>query len=142
MVPGILLIRVCGRSRVGGADDGDRWLACGPVRPRAGAGRRRGSPRRGPAGGAAPATGLDLSRSAGIGANLSALFHVMGIVAASVGGWLSDRWGRTAVIIAMMAPSTVCSFPFGWLLTAPLGLLLLVGIVYGFSAFGDLPGSS
>jgi MFS family permease len=85
------------------------------------------------------ATGLDLSRSAGIGANLSALFHVMGIVAASVCGWLSDRWGRTAVIIAMMATSTVCSFTFGWLLTAPLGLLLLVGLVYGFSALGDSP---
>ena len=85
------------------------------------------------------ATGLDLSRSAGIGANLSALFHVMGIVAASVGGWLSDRWGRTAVIIAMMTASTMCSFTFGWLLTAPLGLLLLVGLVYGFSALGDSP---
>lgn len=85
------------------------------------------------------ATGLDLSRSAGIGANLSALFHVMGIVAASAGGWLSDRWGRTAIIIAMMAASTMCSFTFGWLLTAPLGLLLLVGLVYGFSALGDSP---
>lgn len=84
-------------------------------------------------------TGLDLGRSAGMGANLSALFHAMGIVAASVGGWLSDRWGRTAVIIAMMTASTACSFTFGWLLTAPLGLLLLVGLVYGFSALGDSP---
>ncbi len=83
--------------------------------------------------------GLDLSRSAGIGANISALFHVMGIIAASVGGWLSDRWGRTAIIIGMMAISTTCSFTFGWLLTAPLGLVVLVGLVYGFSALGDSP---
>ncbi|MFQ5898039.1 MAG: nitrate/nitrite transporter [Candidatus Methylomirabilia bacterium] len=83
--------------------------------------------------------GLDVSRSAGIGANLTALFHVMGIVATSLGGWLSDRWGRTAVIIGMMAVSTTCSLTFGWLLTAPLALVMLVGLVYGFSAIGDSP---
>lgn len=83
--------------------------------------------------------GLEVSRSAGIGANLTALFHVMGIVASSVGGWLSDRWGRTLVIIGMMAVSTACSFTFGWLLTAPLALVVLVGLLYGFSALGDSP---
>lgn len=83
--------------------------------------------------------GLELSRSAGIGANLTALFHVMGMVATSVGGWLSDRWGRTAVIIGMMVVSTACSFTFGWLLTAPLMLVVLVGLIYGFSALGDSP---
>jgi len=83
--------------------------------------------------------GLDLSRSAAIGANLTALFHVMGIIAASAGGWLSDRWGRTAIIIGMMVLSTACSFTFGWLLTAPLTLVVVVGLVYGFSALGDSP---
>jgi MFS family permease len=85
------------------------------------------------------AHGLEVSRSAGIGANLTALVHVMGIIAASVGGWLSDRWGRTAVIIGMMAVSTTCSFTFGWLLTAPIALVVLVGLIYGFSALGDSP---
>jgi len=83
--------------------------------------------------------GLGVSRSAGIGANLTALFHVMGIAASSMGGWLSDRWGRTAVILAMMTMSTLCSFTFGWLLTAPLAVVILVGLVYGFSAIGDSP---
>lgn len=83
--------------------------------------------------------GLDLSRSAGIGANLTGLFHVMGIIAASTGGWLSDRWGRTAIIIGMMAVSTTCSFIFGWLITAPLTVVIVVGLVYGFSALGDSP---
>ncbi|MBI3030939.1 MAG: MFS transporter [Candidatus Rokubacteria bacterium] len=83
--------------------------------------------------------GLEVSRSAGIGANLTALFHVMGIAASSMGGWLSDRWGRTAVILGMMTMSTLCSFTFGWLLTAPLIVVVLVGLVYGFSAIGDSP---
>ena len=83
------------------------------------------------------AHGAPAERSAGLGAGLSALFHVMGIVAGSTGGWLSDRWGRTAVIALMMAVSTACSFSFGWMLGGPLLLLVLVGSLYGFSALGD-----
>jgi MFS family permease len=83
--------------------------------------------------------GFEVRRSAGLGATLTALFHVMGTVATSVGGRLSDRWGRTAVIIAMMAVSTACSLTFGWLLTAPLALVVVVGLIYGFAAIGDSP---
>jgi MFS family permease len=39
----------------------------------------------------------------------------------------------------MMTMSTLCSFTFGWLLTAPLALVVLVGLLYGFSALGDSP---
>jgi MFS family permease len=83
--------------------------------------------------------GVTLDRSAGLGASLSAIFHVMGAAAAGAGGWLSDRWGRTVVIAGMMAVSSVCSFVFGWLLAAPIALVVLVGGVYGFSALGDSP---
>ena len=81
--------------------------------------------------------GATPERSAGLGASLSALFHVMGAVASGAGGWLSDRWGRTAVIAGMMAISSLCSFSFGWMLAAPVALIMLVGSVYGFSAVGD-----
>jgi MFS family permease len=81
--------------------------------------------------------GTTLERAAGLGAALSALFHVMGIVASTVGGALSDRWGRTAVIAGMMLVSSACSFGFGWMLAAPLLLIVAVGSVYGFSALGD-----
>lgn len=81
--------------------------------------------------------GTAVGRAAGQGALLSALFHVMGIVASATGGALSDRWGRTAVIAGMMLVSSACSFGFGWLLTAPLLLVVLAGSVYGFSALGD-----
>jgi MFS family permease len=85
------------------------------------------------------AQGTSVAQSAGLGANLSALFHMMGIAASSTGGWLSDRWGRTAVIIGMMAVSSACSFTFGWMLEAPLVLVGAVGCVYGFAALGDSP---
>ena len=81
--------------------------------------------------------GAAVERAAGLGASLSALFHVMGIIASAVGGALSDRWGRTAVIAGMMLVSSACSFGFGWMLAAPLALIVVVGSVYGFSALGD-----
>ena len=81
--------------------------------------------------------GTTIERAAGLGASLSAIFHVMGIVASATGGALSDRWGRTAVIGGMMLVSSACSFGFGWMLAAPLLFLVVVGSVYGFSALGD-----
>jgi len=85
------------------------------------------------------AQGTAVERSAGMGASLTAIFHVMGFAASSAGGWLSDRWGRTAVIAGMMLVSSACSFSFGWLLDGPLLLVAVVGCVYGFSALGDSP---
>ena len=85
------------------------------------------------------AHGATPERSAGLGAGLSALFHVMGIVAGSTGGWLSDRWGRTAVIAWMMAVSTLCSFSFGWMLETPVLVVALLGCLYGYAALGDSP---
>lgn len=78
-------------------------------------------------------------RATGLGANLAALFHLAGLLASSIGGQLSDRFGRTAVILAMLWASAACSFTFGWLVEGPLWLLLLVGLLYGFTAIGDSP---
>lgn len=83
--------------------------------------------------------GQDLSRATGGGARVTALFHLTGFLAQMSAGHLSDRFGRTAVIIAMLGVSTLCSFLFGWLVAAPFWFLLLVGLVYGFSAAGDSP---
>jgi MFS family permease len=83
--------------------------------------------------------GQELARATGGGARLTALFHLTGFLASSTAGYLSDRFGRTTVIIAMLSVSTACSLAFGWLVAAPFWLLLLVGLVYGFSAVGDSP---
>ncbi|HEV8673979.1 MAG TPA: MFS transporter [Methylomirabilota bacterium] len=83
--------------------------------------------------------GLDLGRATGGGAWRTALFHLTGFTASLSAGYLSDRFGRTTVIIAMLLVSTTCSLLFGWLVAAPFWILLLVGLVYGFSAVGDSP---
>jgi MFS family permease len=83
--------------------------------------------------------GQELARATGGGARLSALFHLTGFLASSTAGHLSDRLGRTTVIIGMLAVSTACSLAFGWLVATPFWLLLLVGVVYGFSSVGDSP---
>jgi len=73
------------------------------------------------------------------GAYISAAFHVMGLIAGSTMGRLSDRLGRRILLLTLAAASTVCSFVFGWLIGWPAGVLFLVGAVYGFTALGDSP---
>ena len=71
------------------------------------------------------------------GAYLSASFHVVGLLACSSMGQLSDRLGRRAVLLAMAAASMACSFVFGWLVAAPIAIVVAVGAVYFFTAIGD-----
>jgi MFS family permease len=73
------------------------------------------------------------------GAYISAAFHLVGIVASSSMGRLSDRLGRRTVLLTMATSSSACSFAFGWLIGWPAALIFLVGAVYGFTALGDSP---
>jgi MFS family permease len=68
-----------------------------------------------------------------------ATFAVIGIGAAGcwVGGVLGDRWGRTQTTAAMMAASGLCAVTIGLLLEAPLWLLLMVALVWGFTVIAD-----
>jgi hypothetical protein len=85
------------------------------------------------------AGGAELTQGAGQGAAVTALFHATGIAASLVAGGLADRFGRTGVILAMASVSALCSLSFGWLLGAPIALVVAVGLLYGFSALGDSP---
>jgi len=78
-------------------------------------------------------------RAVELSAYVSASFHVMGLVASSSMGGLSDRLGRRAVLVGLAASSTACSFAFGWLIGWPMALLFAVGAVYAFTALGDSP---
>jgi MFS family permease len=85
------------------------------------------------------AAGSELTRGAGLGAYVTSLFHLTGMLAALVAGVLADRLGRTPVILAMAAMSAACSLVFGWLIGASLALVVGVGLLYGFAALGDSP---
>jgi len=85
------------------------------------------------------AAGSELTRGAGLGAYMTALFHVTGMLAALLAGVFADRFGRTPVIFVMATLSAVCSLAFGWMLGASLVLIVAVGLLYGFAALGDSP---
>jgi MFS family permease len=78
-------------------------------------------------------------RAVELGAYVSAAFHLVGLVASSSMGQLSDRLGRRIVLLSLAAISTACSAVFGWLIGWPLAVIFFVGAVYGFSALGDSP---
>lgn len=71
------------------------------------------------------------------GASLAALTHLVSTAGSLGGGRLSDHWGRTRVILLMSICSVVCSLIFGWLLAAPLWLLVGVAVFYNVTAIGD-----
>jgi MFS family permease len=84
-------------------------------------------------------TGLIAAKAAGPGANIVALFHVMGLLASFSMGALSDRFGRGQVMLVLAAVSMICSFTFGWTLGLPLLVVIGIGSIYALSSLGDSP---
>jgi MFS family permease len=68
-----------------------------------------------------------------------ATFAVIGIggLGCLVGGILGDRWSRTKTAASMMAMSGTCAMSIGLLFGAPAWLVLLVGLVWGFTVVAD-----
>jgi MFS family permease len=85
------------------------------------------------------AAGSELTRGAGLGAYMTSLFHLTGMIASLLAGIFADRFGRAPVILLMASISAACSLIFGWLIGASLLLVLGVGLLYGFAALGDSP---
>lgn len=78
-----------------------------------------------------------IAAAASIGALLAAMSFGTNAVGSVIGGRLSDRLGRTAVMMMMTVTSLACSLAFGWLYAIPLWLLAAVAIVYNLAALGD-----
>lgn len=72
-----------------------------------------------------------------LGATLSAFTYLAAAGGNVLGGGLSDRYGRTAVILVMSLTSLAGSFVFGWLLSMPVWLLVVVAVLYNFTAVAD-----
>ena len=71
------------------------------------------------------------------GGLLAFLIIAVGAPASVIAGILSDRFGRTAVAGLFLLTSAIISFFFGFLAAAPIALIAIIGIVYGFSIVGD-----
>lgn len=85
------------------------------------------------------AGGAGEMKAAGSGAQMTSLFHLMGLVASFSMGALSDRLGRKEVMLAMAGASAACSFLFGWTIGLPLAVVMALGAFYAFSSLGDSP---
>ncbi len=85
---------------------------------------------------AARGAGLD-PKAVGLGAFLAGLTHLTSVAGSLMGGALSDARGRTAVMIVMASGSLACGFVFGWLVSAPLWVLVAVAMLYNLTGIGD-----
>ena len=61
----------------------------------------------------------------------------MGGVGSVLAGALADRLGRERITMWAMAVSGACALLIGWLLHAPLVLVLCVALVWGFAVVAD-----
>lgn len=85
---------------------------------------------------AATGSGID-AKAVGLGAFLAGLTHLTSMAGSVIGGHLSDSRGRTYVMIVMGSLSIACGAIFGWLVAAPLWILVAVGMLYNLSGIGD-----
>lgn len=86
---------------------------------------------------AAAAQGGDLSSALAVGVGIAGVTHLVSAVGSIAGGTLSDRMGRTRVILMMSLASLACSFAFGWMLGCAFWLIAMVAIFYNLTAIGD-----
>ena len=63
------------------------------------------------------------------------------IAAGGLGSVLAGRWadtmGRERVTIASLIVSGICSLTIGWLIAAPLPLLVCIALIWGFAIVAD-----
>ncbi len=84
-------------------------------------------------------SGAASTRSVEIAAYCVAAMHIVGAVASSTMGHLSDLLGRRAVLTGLGAAGALLSLIFGWLVAAPVPILIGLMLIYGFVAIGDSP---
>ncbi len=81
--------------------------------------------------------GYDAKSSAALALAFAALTYVANIAGSVVGGTMADRWGRTQTILLWSSVSLALSFTIGWLIAAPLALLVAAACLYNFSGIAD-----
>lgn len=67
----------------------------------------------------------------------TALTYVANIGGSITGGTMADRWGRLPTILLWSTVSLVLSFTIGWMMAAPIAVLVLLACVYNFAGIAD-----
>jgi MFS family permease len=82
---------------------------------------------------------LEATGSSSASAAPLATFAVIAVGGAGcwLGGILGDRWGRTRTTSLMMLASATCALVIGLLFEGPPWIVLVVGLVWGFTVIAD-----
>jgi MFS family permease len=83
--------------------------------------------------------GTEAWAAAGSGSQIVGCFHLMGMMASLSMGTLSDKTGRSLLILVVAGISTIFSFTIGWMIGLPIVLIIAAGLIYAFTALGDSP---
>jgi MFS family permease len=81
--------------------------------------------------------GNSYESAAAVGLLLAGLTYVANIAGSITGGTMADRWGRTQTILLWSCVSLALSFSIGWLIAAPVGLLVALACLYNFAGIAD-----
>jgi MFS family permease len=65
------------------------------------------------------------------------LTYLANIAGSIIGGTMADRWGRIPAILTWSCVSLALSFSIGWLIAAPIALLVALACLYNFAGIAD-----
>jgi MFS family permease len=77
------------------------------------------------------------SDAAALALMFAALTYTANIAGSIVGGTMADRWGRTQTVLLWSLISLAISFSIGWLVAAPLALVVALACLYNFAGIAD-----
>ena len=81
--------------------------------------------------------GVSSGNAATLALTFSAFTYVANIAGSILGGTMADRWGRTQTILMWSCMSLALSFSIGWLIAAPIALLVTLACVYNLAGIAD-----
>jgi MFS family permease len=80
---------------------------------------------------------VNLQNAVGVSALIGGLVVLAGAISNTLGGILSDRYGRENTIIVVMLGSGLFSLLIGWTRVLPFPLVIIISILYGFLVTGE-----
>ncbi len=78
-----------------------------------------------------------LERAVSLSAMVTGVMTLGGAFSNTLGGFLSDRYGRASTIIWVMMASSLVSCIIGWSIQFPIWLILFISLLYGLLVVAD-----